>query len=106
MINYGDYREHILKTIDNYDNISKEELFDAFIDMTERYLTEMVSSLNYEREIIKELGEDEGNKIIEQIVTSNLALRSLDSNNAIEPEPHERIENLLSFIECEFRTEA
>ena len=42
MINYGDYREHILKTIDNYDKISKEELFDAFLDMTERYLTEMV----------------------------------------------------------------
>ena len=102
MLDYDDYKTHIRKMIDNYDTISKEDLYDAFLDMTERYLTEMVSTLNYEKFIIKEHGEDEGNQIIEQVVTSNLALRDLDETNAADIEPRERIENLLSYIDCEF----
>ena len=54
MLDYGDYKAHIRKMTDNYDTISKEDLYDAFLDMTERYLTEMVSTLNYEKFIIKE----------------------------------------------------
>ena len=73
--------------------------------MTERYLNEMVSCLIFERALINELGEEEGNQIIEQIATSNPSVSSLDSDNAAEPEVKERIENLLSYIECEFRTE-
>ena len=106
MLNYGDYKAHILKVIDNRDTISKKELYDAFLDLAERYLTEMVSSLNYERALINEVGEEEGNQLIEQIVTSNLALRNLDDTNGAELDPRDRIVNLLSYIECEFRTES
>lgn len=65
----------------------------------------MVSCLNLERALINELGEEKGCHIIEQFATSNPSLRSLDSDNCVELKTRERIENLLSYIECEFRTD-
>ena len=102
MLDYGNYKAHVRKIIYNYDTISKEDLYDAFLKMTERYLTEMVSTLSYEKVIIKEYGKDEGNQIIEQVVTSNPALVDLDEANAADIDPRERIENLMSYIDCEF----
>ena len=99
------FRNTVEKVMNNPELYSKEDLQDLFLEMTERYLNEMVSCLNYERALINELGEEEGNQIIEQIATSNPSVSSLDSDNATEPEVRERIENLLSYIECEFRTE-
>lgn len=98
------FRNTVEKVMNNPELYSKEDLQDLFLEMTERYLNEMVSCLNYERALINELGEEEGNQIIEQIATSNPSVRSLDSDNAAEPEVRERIENLLSYIECEFRS--
>ena len=98
------FRNTVKKVMINPELYSKEDLQDLFLEMTERYLNEMVSCLNYERALINELGEEEGNQIIEQIATSNPSVSSLDSDNAAEPEVKERIENLLSYIECEFRS--
>ena len=98
------FRNTVEKVMNNPELYSKEDLQDLFLEMTERYLNEMVSCLNYERALINELGEEEGNQIIEQIATSNPSVSSLDSDNAAEPEVRERIENLLSYIECEFRS--
>ena len=98
------FRNTVEKVMNNPELYSKEDLQDLFLEMTERYLNEMVSCLNYERALINELGEEEGNQIIEQIATSNPSVSTLDSDNAAEPEVRERIENLLSYIECEFRT--
>ena len=98
------FRNTVKKVMNNPELYSKEDLQDLFLEMTERYLNEMVSCLNYERTLINELGEEEGNQIIEQIATSNPSVSSLDSDNAAEPEVRERIENLLSYIECEFRS--
>ena len=98
------FRNTVEKVMNNPELYSKEDLQNLFLEMTERYLNEMVSCLNYERALINELGEEEGNQIIEQIATSNPSVSSLDSDNATEPEVRERIENLLSYIECEFRS--
>ena len=99
------FRNTVEKVMNNPELYSKEDLQDLFLEMTERYLNEMVSCLNYERTLINELGEERGHQIIELIATSNPSLNSLDSDNAAEQEVRERIENLLSYIECEFRTE-
>ena len=98
------FRNTVEKVMNNSESYSNEDLRYLFLEMTERYLNEMVSCLNYERALINELGEEEGNQIIEQIATSNPSVSSLDSDNAAEPEVKERIENLLSYIECEFRS--
>ena len=87
------FRNTVEKVMNNPELYSKEDLQDLFLEMTERYLNEMVSCLNYERALINELGEEEGNQIIEQIATSNPSVSSLDSDNATEPEVRERIEN-------------
>lgn len=105
MLDYGNFKTNLNKVLDNPESLSRDELFDAFVDMTERYLNEMVSTLNYERALINELGEEEGSQVIEQIATSNLAVRSLDESNSEEIDPRERINNLLSYIECEFRSD-
>ncbi len=98
------FRNTVEKVMNNPELYSKEDLQDLFLEMTERYLNEMVSCLNFERALINELGEERGHQIIELIATSNPSLRSLDSDNAAELEVRERIENLLSYIECEYRT--
>ena len=99
------FRNTVEKVMNSPELYSKEELHNLFLEMTERYLNEMISCLNYERALINELGEENGNNVIEQIATSNPSLSSLDYDNGVEPEIRERIENLLSYIECEFRTD-
>ncbi len=99
------FRNTVEKVMNNQELYSKEDLHALFLEMTERYLNEMVSCLNLERALINELGEERACQIIEQFAISNPSLRSLDSDNCVELETRVRIENLLSYIECEFRTD-
>ena len=104
MYQYGDYRKHIIDTIDNHKTISKGDLYDAFLDITERYLLEMISCLNYEKAFIDELGEEKGNQVLEQLATSNEALNSLELFNDEVSDDGQKIKNLLDYIDNEFRT--
>ena len=83
--------------------ITKKNLYDDYLELTERYLTEMISILNYERAIIQELGESRGEQLIEEISTSNIAITSLDEINGRELDQIERIKKLLEFIETNLR---
>ena len=58
MLNEGNFKNNLIDLIDNPDNYTKEQLYDAFLEVTERYLDEMVSTLNYERDIITKLGKE------------------------------------------------
>ena len=102
MLNEGNFRNSLLDIIDNPDNYTKEQLYDAFLEVTERYLDEMVSTLNYERNIIAKLGREKGEEEIERIAASNPALNDLEQTNVIEPNRTEAIRNLIDFISCEF----
>ncbi len=102
MLNDGNFRNNLIDLIDNPDNYSKEQFYDAFLEITERYLDEIVSILNYENYIIKQHGKEKGNALIEKIVTSNPAVAELEKNNAAETDKREVIKNLLAFTECDF----
>ena len=102
MLNEGNFRENLINMIDNPDSYTKEQLYEAFLEITERYLDEMVSTLNYERAIIAKLGEKKGNEEIERIVAANPAIADLENANAKEEDRREVIPNLLDYIECEF----
>ena len=102
MLNEGNFRKTLLDIIDNPDNYTKDQLYDAFLEVTERYLDEMVSTLNYERNIIAKLGKEKGEEEIERIAASNPALNDLEQTNVIEPDRAEAIRNLIDFIACEF----
>jgi len=103
MFTTNSFSKKILARLEGPNHISKEDLYDDYLEMTERYLTEMISLLNFEKVIIQELGESRGETLIEKISTSNTAITSLDEINGRELEPTERIKHLLSFIETELR---
>jgi len=104
MINGNYFREQLENIIDNPDSYTREELHYAFLEITERYLNELISTLNYEQAIISSLGEEEGNKIIEKAATSDPALNELGVINAEVADKKETIKNLLDFIESKYKT--
>ena len=102
MLNEGNFRKNLIDLIDNPDSYTKEQLYDGLLEVTERYLDEMISTLNYERAIIAKKGKEKGEDEIERIAASNLALNDLEKTNALEEDRRSVISNLLVFIECEF----
>ena len=99
MYKTNDFRQGLRNVMDESKTISKGRLYDAFLEVTERYLYEMISILNLENAIISELGEERGSELIERIATSNPYLCDLDSSNSNELERKERINNLLAYID-------
>ena len=102
MLNNGNFRNNLIDLIDNPGKYNKEQLYDAFLETTERYLEDMVSTLSLENYIIKKFGEEKGNEIIETISISNPAVADLEQTNAREADKRTVIKNLLVFTECEF----
>ncbi len=93
------FRNTVEKIMNNPELYSKEDLQDLFLEMTERYLTELLSSMNYEKAIIDSLGEEKGNEVIEKVATSNPDLNTLDSSNGEEEEIRNKIYNLFNAVE-------
>ena len=104
MYKTNDFRQGLKNVMDESKTIPKGKLYDAFLEVTVRYLNEMISTLSLEQAIIKELGEEKGNELIEKVATSNPSLQNLDAENSDTYDYREKIENLLSYIDCEFRT--
>ena len=98
MLNDEYFRQTLEDIINNPDNYSKEELYEAFLDMTERYLNEMVSSMNLENALTEGLGKESADELIEQIATTNPCINDLDETNAQLPDQKEVIQNLLDYI--------
>ena len=88
----------MLDMINNPDNYSKEEIFDAFLNMTEQYLDEAISNMNYEREIIEDLGEEKGNEEIERIASSDPELEDLETSLFDEEDAVKRIYSRLDYL--------
>ena len=101
MLNEGNFREKLLSMIDEPDAWSKEDYHSAFLDMTERFLYELIASTGYENAILDRLGEDEGEALIEKIATSNPALMDMDAENE-KLDKKDAVKNLFDFVECEF----
>ena len=102
MLNKGNFRKNLIDLIDNPDKYTKDHLYDAFLEISERYLEDMVSTLCFENYIIKKYGEEKGNEIIEAIAASNPDVVDLERTNAREEDKRTVIKNLLVFTECEF----
>ena len=93
------FRNTVEKIVNNPELYSKEDLHDLFLEMTERYLNELLSTMNYEKAIIESLGEERGSEVIETAATSNLDVYSVDSDNIEEDDIKNRIINLFNAIE-------
>ena len=104
MLNDEFFREKVEDIINNHDNYSKEELHEAFMDMTERYLNEMVTSMNLENALTEGLGRESADELIEQIATSNPCINDLDETNAQLPDQKEIIQNLFDYVAFDLGT--
>ena len=104
MLNDEYFRQTVEDIINNPDNYSKEELHEAFLDMTERYLNEMVSSINLEKALTEGLGKESADELIEQIATSNPCINDLDETNAQLPDRKEVIQNLFDYVAFDLGT--
>lgn len=93
------FRNTVEKIMNNPELYSKEDLHDLFLEMTERYLNELLSTINYEKAIIDSVGEEKGNEIIENVATSNTDINDLDSVNGEEEDIKTKITNLFNAIE-------
>ena len=102
MLNNGNFRNNLIDLIDNPGKYTKEHLYEAFLEITERYLDEMVSTLSIERYILKEYGQEKGYSIIEILAASNPDIADLEQSNAEQVDKAYVIKNLLAFTECEF----
>lgn len=87
--------------IDEPDAWSKEDYRHAFLEMTGRFLDELITVLDYEKGILDYFGEDEGEALIEKIATSNEARRDMDSINETAS-TKEAVKNALDFVECQY----
>ena len=92
-------KDILLDMIANPDNYSKDEFYDAFIAITEQYLDELISNMNYEKDIIEILGEEKGNQEIEKIATSDPDLMELEEEISEEEDPVKRINMRFDYID-------
>ena len=93
------FRNTVEKVINNPELYSKDDLRYLFLEMTERYLNELLSTMNYEKAIIESLGEEKGNEVIEKVATSNPVINSVDSDNCEEEDIENKITNLFNAVE-------
>ncbi len=102
MQNEENFKDTLIDIVDNPDNYTKDELYDAFLEITQRYLDELASTLNYERDILTKLGKERGEKEIERISASNPALNDLEMKIVEEDDKRKIIHDLFIFTEFEF----
>ena len=101
MLNEGDFRKTVNDMISNPDSYTKEDYYIAFLEMTERYLDSMITTTSLEKAITDGMDEENANKILEDIATSNPSLNDLESINVKALDRVEVIRNLMDYIECE-----
>ena len=99
MINDGIFRVLVENIIDNPDDYSKDDIYIAFLEMTERYLIEMVTTSSLEKALTEGMDKEDADKCIEEVVSSDPDVEELDIKNAEEPDIRIIIKNLMDFIE-------
>lgn len=101
MINEGNFRKAVEHIINFPEKYTKDDIYDAFLEMTERYLDEMISTLNMEKAITQDMSDEDANKLIEEIALSSPVANNLEEANASADDEAQVIQNLLDYIECE-----
>ena len=91
------FRNTVEKVMNNPELYSKEDLQDLFLEMTERFLNELLSTMNYEKAITAGMSKEAADNLIEQVSTSNPCIDDLDRVNASASDIKEVIENLLVY---------
>ena len=103
MLNEGNFREKVLDMVNNTEPYTKEQYYEAFLEIIEMYLGELASTLTFEKSIISKCGKEKGEALIEAIAVSNPALSDLESRYIFDDyDKKAYINDMLTFTECEF----
>lgn len=103
MLNEGNFREKLLDMVNNPDPYTKEQYYEAFLEIAEKYLGELVSTLTFEKSIISKCGKEKGEALIEAIAVSNPALSDLERQYVFDDHDKKAyINDMLVFTEYEF----
>lgn len=97
MINDDNFREVVDQILNNYESYSKDDFYNLLLEMTEEFLVELIAAKSMEKKIIDEFGEEEGDKVLNEISQStiypDLTEDSLDIDIKV------RIEALMETVE-------
>ena len=103
MLNEGNFREKLLDMVNNPNPYTKEQYYEAFLEIAEKYLDELASTLTFEKSIISKCGKEKGEALIEAIAVSNSALTDLECQYIFDDHDKKAyINDMLIFTECEF----
>ena len=102
MLHKGDFRENLFEMIKYPDSFTKEEYYDAFLIITEKYVNELIMNLNSENVILSHLGDEKGSALIEAFATSNPDLEQLDEELENMTTRSDRIKALMDYAEYQY----
>ena len=91
-----DYSDVIRFYSDPNNDYTKDELYEAYLDRTVRFLEELISANTYEERIIASLGEEAASELIEKIAAETVTITEPVTDRA------ERIEALLRYCKDKF----
>lgn len=92
--NASNFRETLEDILFNTDAYTKDELFTAFQEMTERYLKHLTEGMD----------EDELEEFYANVNAENPSIADLDLTNAKEKDKNKVIQNLLDYVGFEIRS--
>lgn len=72
MINDDNFREVVDQILNNYEAYSKDDFYNLLLEMTEEFLVELIAAKSLEKKIIDELGEEEGDKVLNEISQTSI----------------------------------
>ena len=72
MINDDNFREVVDQILNNYESYSKDDFYNLLLEMTEEFLVELIAAKSLEKKIIDELGEKEGDKVLNEISQTSI----------------------------------
>lgn len=93
--------ERLKDLISNSDSYSKEDYYNAFLDVTEQYLNELMNTLAYENKLLETLDEEEAEELMES-VAEETAAKFYENADMFDEDKVSRINKLIGFVEEEF----
>ena len=97
MINDANFREVVDQILNNYESYSKDDFYNLLLEMTEEFLVELIAAKSLEKKIIDELGEKEGDKVLNEISQTSIYPDLIEDSMDIDI--NVRIEALMETVE-------
>ena len=97
MINDANFREVVDQILNNYESYSKDDFYNLLLEMTEEFLVELIAAKSLEKKIIDELGEKEGDKVLNEISQTSIYPDLIEDSMDIDIKV--RIEALMETVE-------